>query len=76
MIYISIICGYKVGGINFEVLVKVKDEGLNLDVDFFVNYILFVFEYFWSGEFGVKGSLLDDKFVLCFVVFYMYCEDM
>ncbi|QMW14895.1 TonB-dependent receptor [Pseudoalteromonas sp. MT33b] len=76
MIYTSITRGYKAGGINSEALAKAKDEGLNLDADFFANHTSFAPEYLWSGEFGVKGSSLDDKFVLRLAAFYMYREDM
>lgn len=76
MIYTSITRGYKAGGINSEALAKAKDEGLNLDADFFANHTSFAPEYLWSGEFGVKGSSLDDKFVLRLSAFYMYREDM
>ncbi|MEZ7275744.1 TonB-dependent receptor [Pseudoalteromonas sp. 68 DY56-GL68] len=76
MIYTSITRGYKAGGINSEALAKAKDEGLNLDADFFANHTSFAPEYLWSGEFGVKGSSLDDRFVLRLAAFYMYREDM
>lgn len=76
MIYTSITRGYKAGGINSEALAKAKDEGLNLDADFFANHTSFAPEYLWSGEFGVKGSSLDDKFILRLAAFYMYREDM
>ncbi|RZD20961.1 TonB-dependent receptor [Pseudoalteromonas sp. MEBiC 03485] len=76
MIYTSITRGYKAGGINSEALAKAKDKGLNLDADFFANHTSFAPEYLWSGEFGVKGSSLDDKFVLRLAAFYMYREDM
>ena len=76
MIYTSLTRGYKAGGINSEALAKAKDDGLNLDADFFQNHVSFAPEYLWSGEFGVKGSSLDDKFVLRLAAFYMYREDM
>lgn len=76
MIYTSLTRGYKAGGINSEALAKAKDDGLNLDADFFQNHVSFTPEYLWSGEFGVKGSSLDDKFVLRLAAFYMYREDM
>lgn len=76
MIYTSLTRGYKAGGINSEALAKAKDDGLNLDADFFKNHVSFAPEYLWSGEFGVKGSSLDDKFVLRLAAFYMYREDM
>lgn len=76
MLYTSLTRGYKAGGINSEALAKAKDDGLNLDADFFQNHTSFAPEYLWSGEFGVKGSSLDDKFVLRLAAFYMYREDM
>ncbi|WP_404342378.1 TonB-dependent receptor [Pseudoalteromonas mariniglutinosa] len=76
MIYTSITRGYKAGGINSEALAKAKDEGLNLDADFFAKHTAFAPEYLWSGEFGVKGSSLDDRFTLRLAAFYMYREDM
>jgi len=71
MIYTSITRGYKAGGINSEALAKAKDEGLSLDADFFKQHTSFDPEYLWSGEFGVKGSSLDDKFTLRLAAFYM-----
>jgi outer membrane receptor protein involved in Fe transport len=76
MIYTSLTRGYKAGGINSEALAKAKDDGLNLDADFFKNHTSFAPEYLWSGEFGVKGSSLDEKFILRLAAFYMYREDM
>ncbi|TMO08319.1 TonB-dependent receptor [Pseudoalteromonas sp. S327] len=76
MIYTSITRGYKAGGINSEALAKAKDEGLNLDADFFQQHTSFDPEYLWSGEFGVKGSSLDDKFTLRLAAFYMYRDNI
>lgn len=76
MIYTSITRGYKVGGINSEALAKAKDEGLNLSADFFQQHTSFDPEYLWSGEFGVKGSSLDDKFTLRLAAFYMHRDDI
>ena len=76
MIYTSITRGYKAGGINSEALAKAKDEGLNLSADFFQQHTSFDPEYLWSGEFGVKGSSLDDKFTLRLAAFYMYRDDI
>ncbi len=76
MIYTSITRGYKAGGINSEALAKAKDEGLNLSADFFQQHTSFDPEYLWSGEFGVKGSSLDDKFTLRLAAFYMHRDDI
>lgn len=76
MIYTSITRGYKAGGINSEALAKAKDEGLNLDADFFKQHTSFDPEYLWSGEFGVKGSSLDDKFTLRLAAFYMHRDNI
>lgn len=76
MIYTSITRGYKAGGINSEALAKAKDEGLNLDADFFQQHTSFDPEYLWSGEFGVKGSSLDDKFTLRLAAFYMHRDNI
>ena len=76
MIYTSITRGYKAGGINSEALAKAKDEGLNLDADFFQLHTSFDPEYLWSGEFGVKGSSLDDKFTLRLAAFYMHRDNI
>lgn len=76
MIYASITRGYKAGGINSEALAKAKDEGLNLDADFFQQHTSFDPEYLWSGEFGVKGSSLDDKFTLRLAAFYMHRDNI
>ncbi|MBH0029065.1 TonB-dependent receptor [Pseudoalteromonas sp. SWN29] len=76
MIYASITRGYKAGGINSEALAKAKDEGLNLSADFFQQHTSFDPEYLWSGEFGVKGSSLDDKFTLRLAAFYMHRDDI
>lgn len=76
MIYTSITRGYKAGGINSEALAKAKDEGLNLDAEFFQQHTSFDPEYLWSGEFGVKGSSLDDKFTLRLAAFYMHRDDI
>lgn len=76
MIYTSITRGYKAGGINSEALAKAKDEGLNLDTEFFKQHTSFDPEYLWSGEFGVKGSSLDDKFVLRLAAFYMHRDNI
>lgn len=76
MIYSSITRGYKAGGINSEALAKAKDEGLNLDADFFQQHTSFDPEYLWSGEFGVKGSSLDDKFTLRLAAFYMHRDNI
>ncbi|WP_457934455.1 TonB-dependent receptor [Pseudoalteromonas sp. SCSIO 43210] len=76
MIYTSITRGYKAGGINSEALAKAKDEGLNLSADFFQQHTSFDPEYLWSGEFGVKGSSLDDKFTLRLGAFYMHRDDI
>ncbi|MFY8327171.1 TonB-dependent receptor [Pseudoalteromonas sp. ZZD1] len=74
MIYTSLTRGYKAGGINSEALAKAQDFGLG--ADFFEQHTTFEPEYLWNGEFGVKGSSLDDKFVLRLAAFYMYREDM
>lgn len=76
MIYASITRGYKAGGINSEALAKAKDEGLSLDADFFKQHTSFDPEYLWSGEFGVKGSSLDDKFTLRLAAFYMHRDNI
>ena len=76
MIYASITRGYKAGGINSEALAKAKDEGLNLSADFFQQHTSFDPEYLWSGEFGVKGSSLDDKFTLRLAAFYMHRDNI
>ena len=76
MIYTSITRGYKAGGINSEALAKAKDEGLSLDADFFKQHTSFDPEYLWSGEFGVKGSSLDDKFTLRLAAFYMHRDNI
>lgn len=76
MIYTSITRGYKAGSINSEALAKAKDEGLNLSADFFQQHTSFDPEYLWSGEFGVKGSSLDDKFTLRLAAFYMHRDDI
>ncbi|XQF93085.1 TonB-dependent receptor [Pseudoalteromonas espejiana] len=76
MIYTSITRGYKAGGINSEALAKAKDEGLNLSADFFQQHTSFDPEYLWSGEFGVKGSSLDDKFTLRLAAFYMHRDNI
>ncbi|MFP3351224.1 TonB-dependent receptor [Pseudoalteromonas sp. SIMBA_153] len=76
MIYASITRGYKAGGINSEALAKAKDEGLNLSADFLQQHTSFDPEYLWSGEFGVKGSSLDDKFTLRLAAFYMHRDNM
>ncbi|BED88024.1 TonB-dependent receptor [Pseudoalteromonas sp. MM1] len=76
MIYTSITRGYKAGGINSEALAKAKDEGLNLNADFFQQHTSFDPEYLWSGEFGVKGSSLDDKFTLRLAAFYMHRDNI
>ncbi|WP_282114516.1 TonB-dependent receptor [Pseudoalteromonas arctica] len=76
MIYTSITRGYKAGGINSEALAKAKNEGLNLSADFFQQHTSFDPEYLWSGEFGVKGSSLDDKFTLRLAAFYMHRDDI
>ena len=76
MIYTSITRGYKAGGINSEALAKAKDEGLNLSADFLQQHTSFDPEYLWSGEFGVKGSSLDDKFTLRLAAFYMHRDNM
>ncbi|MDX1726546.1 MAG: TonB-dependent receptor [Pseudoalteromonas tetraodonis] len=76
MIYASITRGYKAGGINSEALAKAKDEGLSLDADFFKQHTSFAPEYLWSGEFGVKGSSLDDKFTLRLAAFYMHRDNI
>ncbi|MCW1718656.1 TonB-dependent receptor [Pseudoalteromonas sp. A3] len=76
MIYTSITRGYKAGGINSEALAKAKDEGLNLDADFFQQHTSFDPEYLWSSEFGVKGSSLDDKFTLRLAAFYMHRDNI
>ncbi|MEL0640101.1 TonB-dependent receptor [Pseudoalteromonas aliena] len=76
MIYASITRGYKAGGINSEALAKAKDEGLNLDADFFQQHTSFDPEYLWSSEFGVKGSSLDDKFTLRLAAFYMHRDNI
>ncbi|MBB1288462.1 TonB-dependent receptor [Pseudoalteromonas sp. SR43-6] len=76
MLYTSITRGYKAGGINSEALAKAKDEGLNLSADFFQQHTSFDPEYLWSGEFGVKGSSLDDKFTLRLAAFYMHRDDI
>ncbi|MGE6449997.1 TonB-dependent receptor [Pseudoalteromonas tetraodonis] len=76
MIYTSITRGYKAGGINSEALAKAKDEGLSLDADFFKQHTSFDPEYLWSGEFGVKGSSLDDKFTLRLATFYMHRDNI
>lgn len=76
MIYTSITRGYKAGGINSEALAKAKDEGSNLSADFFQQHTSFDPEYLWSGEFGVKGSSLDDKFTLRLAAFYMHRDDI
>jgi len=76
MIYTSITRGYKAGGINSEALAKAKDEGLSLDADFFKQHTSFAPEYLWSGEFGVKGSSLDDKFTLRLAAFYMHRDNI
>ena len=74
MIYTSLTRGYKAGGINSEALAKAQEFAL--DADFFKQHTTFEPEYLWNGEFGVKGSSLDDKFVLRLAAFYMYREDM
>ncbi|WP_200909658.1 TonB-dependent receptor domain-containing protein [Pseudoalteromonas porphyrae] len=74
MIYTSITRGYKAGGINSEALAKAQEFGLG--ADFFQQHTTFDPEYLWNAEFGVKGSSLDDKFVLRLAAFYMYREDM
>ena len=76
MIYASITRGYKAGGINSEALAKAKDEGLNLDANFFQQHTSFDPEYLWSGEFGVKGSSLDDALTLRLAAFYMHRDDI
>ncbi len=76
MIYTSITRGYKAGGINSEALAKAKDEGLSLDADFFKQHTSFDPEYLWSGEFGVNGSSLDDKFTLRLAAFYMHRDNI
>jgi outer membrane receptor protein involved in Fe transport len=76
MIYTSITRGYKAGGINSEALAKAKDEGLNLSADFFKQHTSFDPEYLWSGEFGVKGSSLDDTLTLRLAAFYMHRDDI
>lgn len=76
MIYTSITRGYKAGGINSEALAKAKDEGLSLDADFFKQHTSFDPEYLWSGEFGVKGSSLNDKFTLRLAAFYMHRDNI
>ncbi|OUS67880.1 TonB-dependent receptor [Pseudoalteromonas sp. A601] len=74
MIYTSLTRGYKAGGINSAALAKAQDFGLG--ADFFEQHTTFEPEYLWNGEFGVKGSSLDEKFVLRLAAFYMYREDM
>ncbi|MCK8120328.1 TonB-dependent receptor [Pseudoalteromonas sp. 2CM32C] len=76
MIYASITRGYKAGGINSEALAKAKDEGLNLDANFFQQHTSFDPEYLWSSEFGVKGSSLDDALTLRLAAFYMHRDDI
>ncbi|MBQ4834247.1 TonB-dependent receptor [Pseudoalteromonas sp. MMG010] len=76
MIYASITRGYKAGGINSEALAKAKDEGLSLSADFFAEHTSFAPEYLWSGEFGVKGSSLDEKLALRLAAFYMHRDDI
>lgn len=76
MIYTSITRGYKAGGINSEALAKAKDEGLSLDADFFKQHTSFDPEYLWSGEFGVKGSSLNEKFTLRLAAFYMHRDNI
>ena len=76
MIYTSLTRGYKAGGINSEALAKAKDEGLNLDADFFKQHTSFDPEYLYSAEFGVKGSSLDEKLTLRLAAFYMHRDDI
>ncbi|HEA16470.1 MAG TPA: TonB-dependent receptor, partial [Pseudoalteromonas prydzensis] len=74
MIYTSLTRGYKAGGINSEALAKAQE--FELGADFFKQHTTFEPEYLWNGEFGVKGSSLDEKFTLRLAAFYMYREDM
>ena len=77
MVYGLVSRGFKAGGVNGEALGKAEQNGFEPSVvDFLSSRLVFDTETADNLELGLKGSYLDDRWLLRLAAFYMERNDV